>query len=296
MKDRFADRHPLVNFIYFALVIAFSMALQHPLAQGISLVCACAYAVQTEGRRAVRFCLKWCLPIALVTALANPLFSHRGMTVLLYFPGGSPLTLESVLYGISSGVMIVTVMLWFVNFNRVVTTDKLMCLFGRIIPAMSLVLSMTLRFIPRFRTQMNSVVDAQRSLGRDISRGSLRRRMKIAATVLSVMITWALENAIETADSMKSRGYGLPERSAFSVYRWDGRDRAAMLCLVFCGVYLLAGVAASAFGFWYFPVVGGTALQAVTLSFHLVYLILCVMPVALNALEERTWNTIHSKM
>ena len=86
MKDRFADRHPLVNFIYFALVIAFSMALQHPLAQGISLVCACAYAVQTEGRRAVRFCLKWCLPIALVTALANPLFSHRGMTVLLYFP------------------------------------------------------------------------------------------------------------------------------------------------------------------------------------------------------------------
>ena len=296
MNDRFAEYHPLVNFIYFTLVIGLTMMLSHPLAQLISLVCACSYAMQTQGKQAVFFVLRWCLPMMLITAFINPAFSHEGVTILLYFPTGNPLTLESILYGLSAGALLATVMLWFLNFNRVITSDKFIWLFGRIIPAMSLVLSMTLRFIPRFRTQMELTVDAQRSIGRDISRGSLWQRTKIAVTVLSVMITWALENAIETADSMKSRGYGLPERSAFSVYRWDGRDRAAMLCLVFCGVYLLAGVAASAFGFWYFPVVGGTALHAVTLSFHLVYLILCVMPVALNALEERTWNTIHSKM
>ena len=296
MQDRFAKYHPLVNFLYFALVIGLSMALNHPMAQGISLVCAAVYAVQTQGRTAVQFCLKWCLPVMLMTAFVNPAFSHEGVTILLYFPTGNPLTLESLLYGLSAGVMIAAVMLWFLNFNRVITSDKFIYLFGRIIPAMSLVLSMTLRFIPKFKAQMDSVTDAQKSIGRDISVGSLWHRTKIAVTVLSIMVTWALENAIETADSMKSRGYGLPGRTAFSIYRFDDRDKMAMLFLGFCGFYLLSGIMVSAFGFRYFPSIRYIGINAVTLSFQFVFLILCIMPVALNWAEERTWNIIHSRM
>ncbi|MBQ2784949.1 MAG: energy-coupling factor transporter transmembrane protein EcfT [Oscillospiraceae bacterium] len=272
------------------------MALNHPLAQGISLICACLYAVQAEGKKAVLFTLKCCLPIMLLTAFMNPAFSHEGITILLYFPTGNPLTLESILYGLSAGVMIATVMLWFLNFNRVITSDKFIYLFGRIIPAMSLVLSMTLRFIPKFKAQMDSVVDAQRSIGREISEGSLWRRTKIAITVLSIMVTWSLENAIETADSMRSRGYGLKGRTAFSIYRFDDRDKMALLYLGFCGFYLLAGMIVSAFGFRYFPSIRYIGLNSVTLSFQFVYLILCLMPVVLNAAEERKWKAIHSKM
>ena len=296
VNDRFARYHPLVNFFYFTLVIGFSMALNHPLAQGISLVCACIYAVQTEGIKAVLFCLKWCLPVMLLTAFINPAFSHEGITTLLYFPTGNPLTLESILYGLSAGVMIATVMLWFLNFNRVITSDKFIYLFGRIIPAMSLVLSMTLRFIPKFRAQMALTVDAQKSIGRDISEGTLWHRTKIAVTVLSIMITWALENAIETADSMKSRGYGLPGRTAFSIYRFDDRDKMAILYLGFCGFYLLAGLLVSAFGFRYFPSIRYVGLNTVTLSFQFVYFILSMMPVVLNWAEERKWKAIHSNM
>ena len=296
MQDRFSKYHPLVNFLYFILVMGFTMVLTHPLAQGISLLCAVIYAVQTEGKKAALFTLKWCLPIMLVTAFMNPAFSHEGVTILLYFPTGNPLTLESILYGLSSGVMIATVMLWFANFSRVITSDKFIYLFGRIIPAMSLVLSMTLRFIPKFKAQMALTVDAQKSIGRDISHGSLWHRTKIAVTVLSIMITWSLENAIETADSMKSRGYGLPGRTAFSIYRLDDRDKMALIYLCFCGFYLLAGVTVSAFGFRYFPRIRYIGLNAVTLSFQFVYLILCLMPVALNRAEEKKWKAIHSKM
>ena len=296
MKDRFSHYHPLVNFLYFTLVIGFSMVLNHPLAQGISLVCAIVYAVQTDGLKAVGFCLKWCLPVMLLTAFINPAFSHEGRTILLYLPTGNPLTLESILYGISSGVLIATIFLWFLNFNRVITSDKFIYLFGRVIPALSLVLSMTLRFIPKFKTQMDAVIDAQKSIGRDISEGSLWRRMKIAITVLSIMVTWALENAIETADSMKSRGYGLKGRTAFSIYRFDDRDQLALLYLGFCGFYLLTGTMISAFGFRYFPSIRYIGLNAVTLSFQFVYLILCLMPVALNWAEEKQWKAMHSKM
>ena len=143
---------------------------------------------------------------------------------------------------------------------------------------------------------MNTVIEAQRSIGRDISQGSLWQRTKTAITVLSIMITWALENAIETADSMKSRGYGLKGRSAFSIYRFDDRDKMAIAYLLFCGLYLLCGVIVSAFGFRYFPSIRYIGLNTVTLSFQFVYLILCIMPVVLNAVEERKWKAIHSKM
>ncbi len=296
MIDRFSKYHPLVNFLYFTLVISFSMALNHPLAQGISLVCATIYAMQAEGKHAVMFTLKWCLPIMLLTAFMNPAFSHEGITTLMYFPTGNPLTMESILYGLSAGTMLATVMLWFLNFNRVITSDKFIYLFGRLIPAMSLILSMTLRFIPKFKSQLDLTVDAQKSIGRDISEGSLWYRMKIAVTVLSVMVTWALENAIETADSMKSRGYGLKGRSAFSIYRFDDRDKMVLLYLGFCGFYLVCGVIVSAFGFRYYPSIRYVGLNPVTLSFQFVYLILCLMPVALNWAEERKWKAIHSKM
>ena len=296
MQDRFAKYHPVVNFLYFALVLGFSMVLSHPLAQGISLICALIYAIQTEGTKAAMFGLKWCLPMFLLTAFINPAFSHEGVTVLLYFPTGNPLTLESLLYGLSAGLMLATVLLWFKNFNRVITSDKFIYLFGRIIPAMSLVLSMTLRFIPKFKAQMDQVIDAQKSIGRNISEGSLWQRTKIAVTVLSIMVTWALENAIETADSMKSRGYGLPGRTAFSIYCFDERDKMAMLYLAFCGVYLLCGTMISAFGFRYFPTIRYIGINTVTLSFQFVYLIMCIMPVVLNWAEERKWKAIHSKM
>ena len=59
MRDGFSFYHPLVNFLYFTLVIGFSMGLNHPMAQVVSLACACTYGIQTQGRQAVTFCLKW---------------------------------------------------------------------------------------------------------------------------------------------------------------------------------------------------------------------------------------------
>lgn len=296
MYDSFQKYHPLVNFLYFALVLVFSMMLNHPMAQFISLTCAVAYAVQCEGRKAVLFSLKFCLPMLLLTAFVNPAFSHEGMTILLYFPTGNPLTLESILYGLSAGLLLATVLLWFTSFNRVITSDKFIYLFGRIIPALSLVLSMTLRFVPKFKSQMDTVVEAQRSIGRDVSQGSVWQRSKTAIVILSIMITWALENAIETADSMKSRGYGLKGRTAFSIYRFDDRDKAVMDFLCFCGIYLTAGTISSAFGFRYFPSIRYVSINAVTLSFQLVYFMLCATPILLNALEDRKWKAIYSAM
>lgn len=296
MTDSFSKYHPFVNLIYFTLTIGFSMTINHPLAQFISLVCAIVYVVSMQGRKSVGFLLKFCLPLMLLTAIINPVFNHEGQTILLYFSNGNPLTLESILYGVSSGCMMITLLLWFSAFSSVMTTDKFIYLFGKVIPALSLVLSMTLRFVPRFKMQMKNVADAQRCIGKDVSSTSLLNRTKTAITIVSVMITWSLENAIETADSMKSRGYGLKGRTAFSIYRFEDRDKYALVWLVFCFLYILAGVLISAFGFRYFPDIKYLNFDISTIPFYIIYFGLCITPVVLNTAEDRKWKTIYSKM
>ena len=296
MRDSFSEYHPFINLIYFAFTISFSLVLTHPLAQGISLVCAVIYAVSINGKKSVIFLLKYCLPMVLLTAFINPAFNHEGSTTLLYFPNGNPLTLESILYGFSAGVMIITTLMWFSSFNSVMTTDKFIYLFGKVIPALSLVLSMSLRFVPKFKSQMQTVTEAQRSIGRDVSNGSLFERTKTAIHIFSIMITWSLENAIETADSMKSRGYGLKGRTAFSIYRFDERDKYTLAWLSFCGLFIIAGALLNAFGFRYFPDIRYAAFDMTTIPFYCAYSALCITPVILNYKEERKWKTSVSEM
>ena len=70
--------------------------------------------------------------------------------MLFYLKDGNPVTLESILYGVGSGIMLACVVSWFSVFHAVMTSDKFMYLFGKVIPAFSLLLSMCLRFVPRF--------------------------------------------------------------------------------------------------------------------------------------------------
>lgn len=294
-RDTFASFHPIINFLYFGLVVLFSMCFMHPACLGISLTAALAYNFYLRGRKALRFSLVYMLPMMIMAALINPAFNHEGMTILRYLPSGNPLTLESIAYGIAAAVLLATVILWFSCYNQVMTSDKFVYLFGRIIPALSLVLSMTLRFMPRFKARVTLVAAAQRGLGRDVSSGSILQRVKTAVTIFSIMVTWSLENAIETADSMKSRGYGLPGRTAFSIYRFESRDKAALCWLLFCGAYIIAGWVAGSLYFRYYPTMKGAALTAPTASCFLVYLALCSTPVVLGLKEDMTWKRLSSQ-
>ena len=289
-KDTFSSYHPLVNFLFFALVLGFTMFFIHPLSLCTSLISALVYAVYLKGSRMLRKSLLYLLPMMLMAAILNPAFNHEGMTILTYLPSGNPLTLESICYGIGAAGMLGAIVLWFSCYTEVMTSDKFVYLFGRIIPALSLILSMTLRFVPKFKAQFQVVRDAQKCVGRDMSDGNMISRMKHTVTIFSIMVTWALENAIETADSMKSRGYGLPGRTAFSIYCFDERDKIAMFWLLFCGFFIGIGAMVGGLSWQYYPIIKGVALTPLTISFQLAYLALCMTPVFLDRMEDRKWK------
>ena len=101
-RDAFSSCHPVINFLYFALVLLVTMFCLHPIILGLSLAGSVVYAVYLNGQRAVRFSLAFLLPMMLLTLIITPSFNHQGITILTYLPTGNPLTLESILYGVSA--------------------------------------------------------------------------------------------------------------------------------------------------------------------------------------------------
>lgn len=293
--NEFKNYHPIINFLYFALIIGFSCFFMHPFFLFVSLLCAFTYSIMIKGRKTIKATLLLILPIMILTSLINPAFNHEGATIIAYFPNGNPLTAESVVYGLFSATMIASVICWFSCFNEIITSDKLIYLFGKILPSLSLIISMTLRFVPKFTTQIKAIINAQRCIGKDITSGSLVKRAKSGMAILSIMLTNALENSIESADSMKARGYGLPNRTAFSIFTFDKRDKVSLSVILILGIYIITGYGFGKIDFSYFPTFYSPTPSFFGISVFIAYLFLCSYPIVIEISEVLKWNVIKSK-
>ena len=111
----FYRSHPLLNFSYFAIVIGVTMFAMHP----VFLLSS--------------FFMAWCYSILLRGITLNV---HNGVTVLFYL-NDNRITLEAIIYGLASAIMLTSVIIWFSCFSVIVTADKFIYLFGRAAPVLA---------------------------------------------------------------------------------------------------------------------------------------------------------------
>lgn len=289
MRSVFSSYHPIVNFMFFCVVIGMNIFMMHPLYLGITAVGAFSYAVMFNGRSVIKFSVLFLLPVTVVSVAVNALTNPRGATVLIYTQY-SQITMESVIYGALTGIMLSSVLLWFSCFNKVMTEDKFTYLFGKTIPSISLIFTMTMRFIPNFKTQIKRISEAQKCIGKNVGNGSLKERIHNGINIVSIMFTWALENAVDTADSMKSRGYGMSKRSSFSIYRFDRRDTVAAIFLIVISAACIIGMIMGACHMEFYPSVTMTDPGGENLWFCAAYFLLCFFPAAAEIKEVIVWR------
>lgn len=205
--DAFSTHHPAVTLTFFVDVIVLCVLVQQPVVQAVGLMGAVLYYLCLRGRDAWRLLVAMALALVMLAAI-NPLFNTLGDTVLFTYLRTRPYTLEALAYGASTATMFVSVMLWFVCYAQVMSTDKFTYLFGRRAPALTLVLTMTLRLVPSYARKARQISTARRCAGLSMTQGSVRERVRDGASLLSALTSWALEGAVTMADSMRSRGYG----------------------------------------------------------------------------------------
>ena len=291
--DAFSGYHPAVNLCYFAAVIGMTMFLMHPVFLPISILCASAYLIWLQGGRGMLRQVGYLLPVLLFTAALTSLFNHDGDTVLFNLPGGDPLTLEAVCFGFCSAIMMGASIIWFNCCNAIFTTDKIIYLFGRVIPSLSLLISMTLRFVPRFKDFLLHTWQVQRAMKPPKGK---RDALKQALTAFSATVSWAMEQSIVTADSMKSRGYGASGRTTFAIYRFERRDGWLLILLATLCAGTAAPWAMGAMQWVFYPAMTGQLLGGTQLVSYLCFTGICLMPLIIDWKEGRKWNSLRSKI
>ena len=305
--------HPAVSLAFFAGAVALTVVVQSPAFLAAAFCAAFGLLLTVRGARAWRT-LGALLPLFAVVALVNPLVNSQGATVLLVLPWGRPCTLEALLFGVQTAVMLVTMLLWFSSFNALMTGERLAGLLGAGAPGTSLVTVMVLRLVPRFQRQARKVslafdglagVATMRQdedetpdggMGAQKRPAGWRGRVRRGARELSALASWALEGSIDTADSMRSRGYGTGQRSRLAAYRVTPAQGLGCLlegCLL---VVAVAAIACGRASVQFIPVVSRPPADGLFFAGLLSFTLFLALPALVNAAERLRWNFSLSKI
>lgn len=294
MSDAFANRHGVVNFIFFVLAIVLTVVLMHPAYQAVSLVCGALYYALLRGRKSVKVLLGL-LPLWAVLCAVNPLFDTLGRTVLFTY-WSRPYTYEALIYGMVLATMCVAVLLWFLCYAAVMTADKFTALFAPLLPALSLLLVMIFRLIPSYGRKAKQIALARRSIGLG-GESSRSARLKSGMGTLSALTTWALEGSIITADSMRARGYGTAKRTSFQVSRFTAVDGGFLALFAVCSTVVILAAARGCTDAVYIPVFSAVPLTSfLSLAGIGAWSLILLLPSVDHIRESILWHNLRSKI
>ena len=198
--------HPSIQLAYFALLLIFCMTVMQPIYVGITFIGALVFSVYARGVWGSLRILAMQIPLIVLIAIINPLFSGMGSTELFRI-GARAVYAESLAFGICMGFMFASVMLWFSNATRVLSSDKVMAVFGNFAPTVGLMISMAMSLVPRFVDRGNQIAETARACA-FVQPQTNKARIEGYARLASVLMGWSMESSLETADAMRARGWG----------------------------------------------------------------------------------------
>lgn len=291
MKN-FNTLHPICSFAYFLCVILLVLLCRNPIVMLEACIGALLYLWMLEEKKAIT-AVRPMLPIVFFILLANMLTNHRGVTYL-FFLFNQWITLESGCYGLTAGLSLMALVLWFGCCQEVLTSDKFLYLFGQAAPGTALLISMAMNLIPKLEAELGEIRDCQELLYPD-TQGKMEK-LKTALRHVSTLLGWSLENAVEQTDSMKARGYGIKRRTTFHLFRFETRDGQFLMLL-----FLLAGscLIARCFGLGtmeFYPRMDRLFQSPGEFLFYLLFLSLVLIPGILEWKEILLWRSYDLKI
>ena len=284
----FAGCHPAVNLIFFLFAIGITMFSTSPAFLAVTLVFSWLYSILLNGKKAVKSNLIFTIPILIIMTVINTLFTHNGATVLFYV-NNSRITLEALLYGLAAAVLLSSIIVWFSCFNVVMTSDKLIYIFGKAAPVLGLTLSMIFRFIPLLKARFREISMGQRCMGRHVAGGFLAKLRQVTKEV-SILISWSLEAAIETSDSMEARGYGLHGRTSFHLFKMTPTDKALLTGISISGLIAASGCILGKTSIYYYPKVVLGQWDVLTVITFAAYVLMLAVPLITDIFGEIKWQ------
>lgn len=294
-NTEFASFHPIVNVVFFVVAVGITMFSMSPYFLALTLVFSLAYSILLKGKKSVKFNIIIGCTTLILSVFINTFFTHNGDTVLFYI-NTNAITLEAMIFGIASGILLISIIVWFTCFNVIMTSDKLIYIFGKAAPVLGLTLSMIFRFVPLLKNRFAEISMGQKCMGRGSGTGGIVSKIRQLVKEISILIAWSLEASIESADSMEARGYGLKGRTEFFLYRISKRDLVALAVMAVLAIPVVMGCFMKITNMYYYPKIGWPPLESETAALMICYGLFLAMPLMIDIFGERRWRQLDLKM
>lgn len=283
---KFENFHPITNLTFYALVITFTLIANHPVLIAISLVAALIYDISKRKSQSIKTLTLFLLPTAVLIIAINFIFSHHGVTNLFTSQSGVNYTLESLVTGVITAAKFIATVLWFFSCSVILDEEKTIFLFGKISPKIALVISMSLRFIPLMTYQYDQISQAQKGLGKKNKEENIIKKIKAVIQNISILITWQLENAIETANSMTARGYGLKGKSRYNRFSFKSFDLILFLLYALSFAMIFSATLTGKLECFYTPIIMISQLSTLNILALSSWIMLCVSPILIDSRKD----------
>lgn len=232
-KNYFSYFHPVTLLLYFLLLMIIIFLCDYGAVLVYAFISFSICVIYSEGIKAYIKALIYYVMLTVVMGCFNCIFNHSGENIFLYV-NDTPLTLDSLFYGIYTGLMISCLLMWFRLFNRSVDNGKINYVIGRRFPVIGLIISMCFSFTKRFKIKLNNMQQSLYTLG------FKKLSIKNASVTLNALMNVMLKDSVLTADSMTARGYGSKHRRLYDRYVFSIRDIIFIIvsvALFICAVF-----------------------------------------------------------
>jgi energy-coupling factor transport system permease protein len=294
MVRGFQSFHPMILLLYYIIALAGIMLYQHPVFLGVAVLLILFIHFLLDGGQELKKWRTMIIVMGVLSLILTPFFNQRGNYILFYL-FEKQVVLEAVWQGVMIALTLVCILTLFLTFNMVITPDKFVFLFSKILPQWALLIMLSMRFVPLLRKRLIEIGDVQRVKGLSVTSGSLKKRAENGMLLLQTLLTWSLEESIQTADSMTARGYGLEKRSKYQPFYMKKRDWVALVFLVLAGSLVL-------FGWWLgdgvltlLPILETVWLQGREWLYFFLFLIFIGFPVWTEGKEMVKWKYLRRK-
>lgn len=292
MSNSFQNLHPYVAFFYYLCVGFVAMFFNHPLFLALAIVMLLGVNIMHDGGHTLKKWAPMLVGMGLLFTLLNPILNSRGTHIFFYFRG-KQVTLEALVYGGVTAMSLILILLLFMSFNFVLNGTKFLYIFSRVLPRTAFLTMLAIRFVPLLKRRLDEIMDVQRVKGITVTSGTVSQRAKNGIVLIQILLTWSLEEAVETADSMKARGYGLGKRSSYIPYRMNAQDWWSLWMLGALSAICVAGGSLGYGKIIIYPALGTLHLFPLDWVVLVGMLLLLAFPLLFEGREQLKWKSIN---
>ena len=292
--------HPISLLSYLLLVLMLTLIYNHPLYIATLLILIIWLNFCVDKAQQFLSYLRLAIPVLVLTIVINLVMNQQGTTFIVCFSklpllGSLQFSWEALLYGtVMTGKMIIILAVFSV-LSQDFDPDRSMLLLNRTASKTALLVSLSLRMIPRLSQEMGSIMEVFRIRGLDFDTGLRREKIRKRFFLVKALLITSLESSWDTAESLQARAFGAGPRTRYQPEMFRPRD---FIVCIGSSVALLASVVLllGKKGFYtFYPQIGPLFNNAAPLGSQFLLILGLVVPILLEVGHQK-WSYMSSKI